>query len=102
MRNPTRMRRRSPSGKSRDREVKASPEKMHRAAFADESRAKLLEDPIGLQENAPEAVRVLGIIRGMFPIQWKRSPVFDFVRRSRDFHLQVQVTQSTYQALVEL
>ena len=56
------MRRRRTSGKARDREIETAPEKMHRTAFAAEAGAKLFQDPIGLQKDAPEAVGIRGIV----------------------------------------
>src|ERR1043166_625731 len=54
MRNAARMRRRLPTGKSRDRQIKTSPEKMDRTAFAAETGAKLFKDAIGLSQHAEE------------------------------------------------
>ena len=44
------MHRRAAARKTRHGEVGGAPEKMHRAAFADEAHAKDLEDAIGLHE----------------------------------------------------
>src|SRR5436305_6802623 len=47
---------------------------MHRAAFAYEARAKLLEHTLDLNEYAPEAIGVCGVIRSMLVIfsEWNR------------------------------
>ncbi len=58
MRNSAGMRWRRASGKSRHGQIETTPEKMDRAAFAAEAGAKFLEDAIGLQEHAPEAVGI--------------------------------------------
>src|SRR4029077_7359604 len=49
MGNAAGMRRRGPAGKARYREIEATPEKMHRAALAAETRSKFLENPISPQ-----------------------------------------------------
>jgi hypothetical protein len=41
--------RRSSSRKTSDRKIRSTPEKMHRAAFADETSAKVIQDPVGLR-----------------------------------------------------
>src|SRR5687767_129769 len=50
---------------------------MHRAAFSEKGCSKLLEDTIGLDEQPPEAIRVLGIVGGVRMIGRK-------ARRARD------------------
>src|SRR5437660_1193054 len=54
--------RRASPGKSRDRQIEASPEKMDWAALPDIPRPKLLHDRVGGDQHAPEAVRVFGIV----------------------------------------
>src|SRR6476646_9183884 len=54
--NAARMNRRWPAGKARHGKIKTAPEKVHRAAFAAEARAKLRQDAIGLKEDAPETI----------------------------------------------
>ena len=50
---------RATAGKSRRREIKASPEEMYRARFADEPASRILEDGFDRHENAPERIRRL-------------------------------------------
>src|SRR5436309_1513584 len=52
---------------------------MHRAAFAYEARAKLLEHTLDLNEYAPEAIGVFGVIRSMLVIFRKGNRVLYFV-----------------------
>ena len=55
-RNPARVKRREPSGKARDGEVEAAPEKMNRARLAKERSAELLEDAVYGNRRSEEAV----------------------------------------------
>src|SRR5262249_8482611 len=62
MRHATRMWWSGSTGESRDREVGCSPEKMHGARLANESRPKLLEDAIRLNEDPPESGDIFPIV----------------------------------------
>src|SRR5436309_12554234 len=74
MRDSTRMRRRRTSRESRDREVEASPEEMHRAAFSAEARPKFRKHARGLQLHAPKSIRILRIVGSVdfVPMEWNR------------------------------
>ncbi|MBV8095187.1 MAG: hypothetical protein JO110_18545 [Acetobacteraceae bacterium] len=50
------------------REIETAPEEMHRACLAEKPGTKELEDAIGLQERAPEAVGRGGVIASMTSI----------------------------------
>src|ERR1700721_2210299 len=50
------------TGEARHAQVEASPEKMHWTIFADETRAKFLEDGVGQNQYLPQTVRVFGIV----------------------------------------
>src|SRR6266576_2091917 len=58
MRDSARMRWCCAARKTRHGQIKTAPEKMHRTAFATETRAKLLEDTITLHQHAPKTVRI--------------------------------------------
>src|SRR5205085_3707528 len=62
MGNATGMRRRRATGKARNREIEAAPEKMDRTAFTAETRTKFLENPISLQKHTPESIGVFRIV----------------------------------------
>src|SRR4051812_9281706 len=63
MRNAAGVFRRGTAGEPGYSQVETSPEKMDRAAFAAELGSELFEDAIALQEDAPKAIRVFGIVR---------------------------------------
>src|SRR5262249_9172140 len=86
----TRMFRRAPPGKSRHRQVEASPEKMNRAAFADEPRPESPHHAVGLGQREPEAVRLIAVVRRMFEVLLERDRVFDFGRPGQDADLDVE------------
>src|ERR1700733_2945148 len=49
-------------------QIEAAPEKLHGAVLADKARSKLLEDFIHANQNAPEPVRVLRVVRSMLRV----------------------------------
>src|SRR6266496_5903651 len=91
--NSPRMWRRWPSGETRHCQIKTAPEKMHRAAFAAETRAKVLKQAIALHEHAPEPVGIFAIIRAVLLILIKRDRILDLVRRGIDGHGQLEIAQ---------
>jgi hypothetical protein len=93
MRNPSGMRRRGPSGETRDREVKAAPEKMDRTAFSAETGPKFLENAVGLKKHAPKPVRVRGIVTPMLLVAIERHRIFNLVWHHIDLHRQLQRVQ---------
>src|SRR6185312_12876372 len=54
--------RRAPPREAGHRQVEAAPEELHRAAFADEAAPEFLEHSVGLRQDAPTALGVLGVI----------------------------------------
>src|SRR6266403_5203422 len=62
MRDTSRMRWRRAAGETRYCQIKAAPEKMHRTAFATETRAEFLKHAVALHEHAPEPIRVFALV----------------------------------------
>src|SRR5207245_3286642 len=60
------------------RKIQADPEKMVRAALSQKALAELLEHVVGLDEDAPEAIGVLGIVRRVCLIGGKANRVLHF------------------------
>src|SRR3954453_7272585 len=60
-------------------EVETPPEKMDRAAFAAELGAELLEDPVALEQDAPETIGVFGVVGRIGFVLLKRDRRIDFV-----------------------
>ena len=87
------MRRCRSAGETGDRKIKAAPEKMHRAAFAAEAGTELLEHAIALHKNAPEAIRVFGVVGLMLFIVIERDRILDLVWRGVDGDRQFHVPQ---------
>src|SRR5579872_1702007 len=58
----TGMKRCTPSREARHRKVETAPKEMHRTCLAQKSGTELLQDPIGLDEGAPECVGSGGVI----------------------------------------
>src|SRR5438046_2153313 len=101
MGDPAGMRRRGPAGKARYREIKAAPEKMHRTAFAAETRTKFLENPIGLQKHAPESIGIFRIVSRVFLIAIERDRFQRFVRLHSDLHFNCELSQLTHYLAVK-
>ena len=62
------MRRRGPTGKTRNCKIGRAPEKMDGTAFAAKTGTKILEDAVALQEDPPKPVPVFGIVGPVFVI----------------------------------
>src|SRR4051794_38744947 len=67
------------AGEARYREIKAAPEKMHRARLAEKAGAELLEDAVAVHEDLQEAPYGIGIVGGMAPVFRKPDRVRQFV-----------------------
>jgi hypothetical protein len=63
---------------------------MHRAALAPEARSKDLQDPIGLDQNPPEAKGVLWIVRTVCFVPLEGNRIGDLVRLGVDADVQAQ------------
>ena len=64
------MLRRTSSRKARDRKIEAAPEEVHRADFAQEAGAKILEHAIDLDERPPEPVDCIGLLEACLVSCW--------------------------------
>src|SRR6266550_6392777 len=95
------MRRRGPAGKTRHREIETAPEKMHRTAFAAETRTKFLENPISLQQHTPESIGVFRIVSRVFFIAIERDRFQRFVRPHSDLHFNCELSQFTHYLAVK-
>src|SRR5437762_8039438 len=102
VRNSARMRRRWSSGETCHLQIKTAPEKMHRTAFATETRSKFLKYAIALYENAPEPVSIFGIIRAVLFILIERDRIFDLIRRSVDGYRQLEIAQCLHHGPIKL
>src|SRR5437773_5412826 len=102
MRDATRMRRRGPARKARYRKIEAAPEKMHRTAFAAETRTKLLENSIGLQKDAPEPIGVFRIVSRMFLIAVERDRFRRFVRFHPNLHFNAELSQFIHHLAIKI
>src|SRR4029450_13973546 len=102
MRDAAGMRRRRPSGKARDRQIEAAPEKMHRTAFATKPRSELLEHAIALHQHAPEYIGVFPIVSAVLFIFIKGDRVYDLVREFVYGYRQMQLIETLHHAAVKI
>ena len=96
------MRRRGSPGETRHRQIKATPEKMHRTALAAEARSELLKHAIALHEDPPKPIGVLAVIRAVSFVLLERHRVLDFVRHRADGDGQLEISQCLHHRLVKL
>src|SRR5438477_3244653 len=102
MRNAAGMLRCSASGKTRHREIGRSPDKMDGGAFSAEARTEFFEHAIGLDQNAPESIGILGIVRAMLLVAIEWNLIWDFVWQDVDLHRQFQLVQCAHDRFVEI
>src|ERR1700687_3209893 len=101
MRHAAGMARRAAAGKTRDREIKAAPEEMHRAGLAKEAGAELLEHPIGIDKNlkkAPHRVRVVG---GWWVVLREADRLRKFVRHLVDRDMNAEFGEISHDSRVK-
>src|SRR4029077_1045249 len=100
--NSARMRRSGPAGEASDGEIKASPKEMNGAALATETGAKLRQDPRGLDKDAPESVRVFGIVRSMGLVLIERNRIDGLLRHPVDLHAQTEFVEGGHHRAIKL
>src|SRR5882724_7276581 len=69
---------------SRHGKIERSPEKVHRAAFPDETGPELFQDAIGVHENATKGLYLSSIVRSMVLVDIMRSRVVKLRRLEID------------------
>src|SRR6266849_6251371 len=94
--------RRLSSGKARHGQIKAAPEKMHRAHFAEKAGAEMRKHVVRREQHAPETVGIVAIVGGVreVPIEW--DAISDLARHRRDGNLDVEFGERRAQLAEEL
>src|SRR6266404_1227111 len=82
--------------------IKAAPPKMDRADFADEARPKLLEDFVDVNQRAPEAIRILVIVRRVRFVFIEANRVWDFNRHRPNLYINPQSFERCHYPLVKI
>src|SRR5690348_9409234 len=90
------------SGESRDGEIETAPEKMHRARFADEARAKFIEHGIDAQESAPKTLRMRRIVRIVNAVLVKANGIRNFDGHWPDLHANAKRGERVHEFMVEI
>ncbi len=75
---------------------------MHRAVLAHEPRAELLQDAVALQEDLPEAVGVLRIVRGVLPVGAEWNGAGDLAGQFVEGHWHLEVGELLQESRVEV
>src|SRR5436309_9275235 len=96
------MRRCRTARKAGDGQIKGSPEKMYRACFANKPGAKFRKYATSLPHNAPDPLRVLGIIGSMFLIHLKWGSIWHFDRCGPYGYMDPQRSQGVHHFLIKL
>src|ERR1700682_5109150 len=96
------MRRSQAAGKARDRKIETSPKEMDGAPFADEAGSKLFEHAVGLNENAPEAMRIFGVVSGVRAVAAKGNRPGNLARKVGDLDADAALAQRRQHSVVKL
>ena len=94
----TGMQRSCAAGKTRHRQVEASPEEMHRASLP-MKRARNSFIAIGLQQGQPEFLRVDRIILRMGAVPVERNRILYFTRHCRDMDVDSEALEALHESL---
>src|SRR5262249_41411347 len=94
--------RRQPARKTSDGQVKTSPEKMYRAALADEARAKLLHYLVHLHEGTPKTIRIFRVIRSVNLVFFKANWIRYFDRHGPNLDLHAETVQRCHDFSVKI
>src|SRR5262249_9461137 len=86
---------------ARHGEVEAAPEEVDGAALADEAGAERLHDPVGLDEHAPEALGVFGVVGRVSSVLRERDGGVDLVGARVDVDLEVELPKGLHHGIVE-
>src|SRR6266568_2324639 len=93
---------RAPSRKKGECQVEAAPEKMDGAALADKSGPECFKDFVRLRQDAPEAVSIFCIIRGMHKIFITADGICHFTWQRVDDHIDIEGAQSFHKLAVKI
>src|SRR4029077_5822325 len=74
---------------------------MYRAALADKSRPEFPENIADADQNLPEAMRILAVVRRMAPIQSKSHRSRHFDRHCPHLHVDAQRMKRAQHLLIE-
>src|ERR1700687_2602798 len=94
--------RRSLAGKSRGREIETPPEKLDRAALADELTSTRSKHSFHLEKNSPEPLSELRIVRMMDGVILETDWRWYFRRHRPDGHRQCHATKCIHDLTIEL
>src|SRR4029078_7477003 len=83
-------------------EVEAPPEKMHRAAFSDETSAGLEEHAFGLEENAPVALGIIMVVRAVDMILAEGDCIRNLVRHLINADIKPKLSERTHHLCVKI
>ena len=95
------MLRRGAARKARAGQVEGSPKQVDRADLAREPGAKHVENPRGLQQDAPEALRKLGVVGAVHRVLFEGNRGRNFIREMPDAHRRTQALQRAHHLLVK-
>src|SRR5260221_1109717 len=96
------MRRGRPSRETGHREIEAAPKEMDGARLAEKAGTEELEDPIDLDERAPEAVGRAGIIACVASVLRKPDWVRHLIRHFMNADRNAEVAQKIHCSVIEL
>src|SRR5947207_9005560 len=92
----------TPSGEARQSEIETSPEEMHWTGLPDKARPEFLQNLIGRNQDAPEAVRIFRIVGSVDTIFIKRNRIGNLHRHLPDFHLDSRGVQRVNEFAIKI
>src|ERR1700723_1518085 len=98
---PARMARRTPARKAGHGEIEAAPEEMHRARFAEESGAELLEHAVDVDQDLQEAPHRVRVVGGVLAVQRKPDRLRQFTWHLIDDDINVEFCERSHHRRIE-
>ena len=93
---------RGSSRKARHGEIEAAPEEVDGADFAEEAGAKLGEDTLGLDQDAPETPGVLWVVGVVLLVLSEGNGVGQLDRHGPNFHLDAEVSERSHDVPIKV
>src|ERR1700733_3153495 len=75
---------------------------MHRAGLANETRPEFLQNPIGIDQDAAEALDIFRVVGGVMPVLIERSGVVELDRRAADANLDAKRPQARHVLAIKI
>src|SRR5258707_3426709 len=92
----------APSREACHAEIEASPKKMHRTVFANETGTTFLKDVLAEDQDLPEAVCIFGIVRSVLRVALEPHRVRHLTWHGPEIHCNAQRPQGRHEFRIEV